>query len=85
MNTPIYNHDFVETEAAKDVDKVLEVPGSSIIVLTGAPGRGKSYIAGHKSAKVWDNLKESGKRLYRKFDCTSIEALYSDLHQLLKT
>ncbi|KAF6032173.1 hypothetical protein EB796_009517 [Bugula neritina] len=61
MNSPIYNHDFVETEAAKDVDKVLGVPGSSIIVLTGAPGRGKSYIAGHKSAKVWDDLKESGK------------------------
>jgi len=52
------------------------------ISFLGAPGRGKSYIAGHKSAKVWDNLKESGRRLYRKFDCTSIEALYNDLHQL---
>jgi len=54
------------------------------IFFIGAPGRGKSYIAGHKSAKVWDNLKESGKRFFRKFDCTSIEALYSDLHQLFK-
>jgi len=51
-------------------------------IFIGAPGLGKSYIAGHKSAKVWENLKESGKRLYRKFDCTSIEALYSNLRQL---
>jgi len=35
MNTPIYNHDFVETAAAKIVDTVLEASGSSIIVLTG--------------------------------------------------
>jgi len=52
------------------------------ISFIGAPGLGKSYIAGHKSAKVWDDLKESGKRLYCKFDCTSIELLYNDLHQL---